>query len=299
MQEIPDGAHARLLRIEARRGWGLVVATARRFAAIRGFDLAGLLSLELFLTLVPITVMVFVLSTVAGPDGLNPGSLYVRQLRLSGEDAQLMLDTFGDSHALREEVSTWWGALSFLGWGIPMSLTLADTFAKAWRRPASPSRRLQLARGTAWFGLFLACTFASEALVVVSLRHLPGAGLVADLLAHLVGALPLVVLWTLTPMLLVNGTHWKWRVLVPVGVAAALLNGPLFQLVEVLLFPGLVWWYSGMGPLSVAMAMLTWAGIQATGWVLVACLGGVMQERREAAAGSPAQSLPAPSSSST
>lgn len=265
-------------RAEATRGAGILVATLKRSTSIHGADLAGLLSLELFLTLVPITMMAFVLFNGGTESGLDVGALYVRQLHLTGDHASLVMQTFGDSEQLREELSRWQGMFGFLVWGIPTSITLADTFAKAWQREAPPMVE-KVVRGAAWFAVYLAASFGADLagqLAHHQLLHSP----VRMAIAILVQTLPMVVLWSLTAQLLVPGHTGSWRLALAVGFTSAIALGPVLQAAEVVAFPVVMDWWTGFGPLGVAMTLLTWSLVQATGWVLAACLGAIMWERR-------------------
>ena len=108
------------------------------------------MSIELFTTVLPLIILGFAyLSGFA--DNASVGKLFVRQLGLTGSSEQNVLAAFGTSDALR---SSWTvvGLAGFLIWGIPMALTVAGMFGKAWQRePFSLGQRL--GRGAAWFVL--------------------------------------------------------------------------------------------------------------------------------------------------
>lgn len=270
-------AEQRLADAEDRRGWGILVACLRRFVAIEGFDLAGLISLELFLTVVPLTILGYALF-MPHHAGNAVGELYVRQLHLSGTNAQLVSQTFGTVDELRQENTTFWDGFSWLIWGVPMALTVAKVFAKAWSLP-EPGFRTQLWRGALWFVLYLVSTVSADFLEVGTRQvlHHSFLGFALGLAASTV---PLVVLWAVSHPLLVPGARWNWTTMLLIGLVGAVLNGPVLRMAEVPAFPLFMSWWEGFGPLGVAMTLLTWSTVQGVGWVVAACVGAVVVERR-------------------
>ena len=270
-------AEQRLADAENRRGWGIVVAATRRFMSIEGFDLAGLVALELFLTVVPLTIIGYALFA-PHKAGTAVGDLYVRQLHLAGDDANLVRRTFGSVFELQAAYSDPWGLLGWAIWGIPMALTVAKVFAKAWTMP-EPGFWTQVWRGTAWFLLYMAATVCSD-VIEMSSRHLLPHGPVAYFGGMLVGLLPLVILWAASHPLLVPGARWNTSTMILIGLIGAVLTGPVMRIAEVPAFPLFMSWWEGFGPLGVAMTLLTWSMVQGLGWLVAACLGAVVVERR-------------------
>src|ERR1700693_6403085 len=124
-----------------------VAAIVARFNEIDGGTVGGLVSVQLFTTVNPLIIMGF--SYLTGfADNASPGSVFSRELGLVSPLTEHVRATFGHSSGLR---SRWAfiGVAGFLVWGIPMSITIAGIFAKAWRREQF-GRGQRLLRGAAW-----------------------------------------------------------------------------------------------------------------------------------------------------
>jgi hypothetical protein len=91
---------------------------------------------------------------------------------------------------------------------------------------------------------------------------------------------PVWIFWSLTPVLLVrNGGRGGLRYLALAGLAGVLIDGTIIPLSARICFPTLLHGWDGLGPIGVAMALLTWSGVIGVGWVVTACVGGVLWER--------------------
>jgi len=95
----------------------------------------------------------------------------------------------------------------------------------------------------------------------------------------LVALLPVWIFWSLTPVLLVQHGGWGWRDLLRAGLAGAVIDGVILGAVR-LFFPIVLQGWTGFGPMGVAMTLMTWCGVLATGWVVIACAGAIVYERR-------------------
>src|SRR4051794_13481779 len=124
----------RLRRIVHSRSADFGTATVRRFLGVDGFTHATLLSIELFTTVIPLIIISFAYRNDFASDA-NLGDRFIALLGLSGERAQDVHDLFGSADGIR---STWSvaGVAGFLLWGIPMAITVASMYARAWQRPA-------------------------------------------------------------------------------------------------------------------------------------------------------------------
>ena len=123
--------------------------------------------------------------------------MFVRQLGLTGSTEHTVRAAFGSSHALQ---SSWTilGLAGWVVWGIPMAITVAGMFARAWRRePFNFAGRLW--RGLVWFLLYLALLIVRERIGYgLSVSNASHAAFVA---ASLV---PSWIFWSLTPVVLVR-----------------------------------------------------------------------------------------------
>ena len=198
----------RLEQLEDSRSLGVPVATTRRFFEIEGLDLAGLLALELFTTVIPLILIGFGWASGFNAQ-LSFGDMLIKQLELKGAAAEQMHDLFGTGASLKS-IWTVFGLGSFLFWGIPMSSQVAKTFGRAFRRRRFSFGR-EVWRGTVWFVLFL----VTQALTLqVSIGN---PDTVAEVAMNLLGLLPSFLLWSVTPVILVrdefhsfNRDSWKY-----------------------------------------------------------------------------------------
>ncbi len=253
-------------------------AVAERFVEIDGVTEGGLLSVQLFVTVIPLIIIGFAYFSGFGENS-SVGELFIRRLGLHHPLDNRVREAFGSSSGI-VSVWTFFGIAGFLVWGIPMSSKVAAMFARAWR--SRPFGRVeQLARGATWFVLYLGTLFAHESVAF-------GAQRVAESrAAFLVLALvPVWIFWSLTPVLLVRKDTWAWRTVAVVGLAGVVIDGIILAAVVRVGFPVLLEGWSGFGPMGVAMTLMTWCGVLATGWVVNACAGAVLWERT-----APAQAL--------
>jgi hypothetical protein len=189
-------AQDRARRLEQGRRTGLFVAIGKRFVKIDGAVYGGLMAIELFTTVLPLMILGF--GYFSGfASNASVGTAFVRQLGLNGASAHTVEAAFGTSKALQ---SSWTviGLAGWLVWGIPMAITVAGMFAKAWQREqfSMPQR---LGRGTVWFVLYLTVLVVRERIAFgTSAEPGPQVGL------YLVSLIPVWLFWTLTPVLLVR-----------------------------------------------------------------------------------------------
>jgi hypothetical protein len=200
------------------------------------------------------------------------GNVFVRQLGLNGATANVVRTAFGTSKALQ---SSWTvlGLAGWLVWGIPMAITVAGMFAKAWRREQFTLLQ-RLGRGIGWFVLYLVMLVVRERIAFgVSREPGPQVGL------FVVSLIPVWFFWTVTPALLVrNGGRGK-KYLAQAGLAGLLIDGVILGLGTRIVFPHLISGWTLFGPIGVAMAVMTWCGVLGFGWVITACFSAALWER--------------------
>ena len=204
-------------RLEQGRRTGLFVAVGKRFVEIDGGIFGGLMAIELFTTVLPLIILGF--GYFSGfASNASVGTLFVRQLGLTGASAQTVRAAFGSSKALQ---SSWTvvGWLGWLVWGIPMAITVASMFAKAWRREQFTMLQ-RLGRGTAWFVLYLTMLIVRER-IAFGVSHDPG----ARFALFLVSLIPVWLFWTLTPVLLVRDGARGKKFLAEAGLAGLVIDG--------------------------------------------------------------------------
>ena len=251
-----------------------MVALAKRFVEIEGGVLAALLAVEFFTTMLPLVIIGYGYMSGFAHDA-SVGTVIGRELGLDRSSTDFLRSAFGSSARLR---STWTllGVAGFLVWGIPMSMTIASMFARAWRRqPLSTGTRLW--RGMLWFFLYLA--------VLVAREHLGGHVPSWERLAlFTVSMIPLWAFWSLTPVILVrDGGHGR-RFLVLAGLVGVAIDGVITGVGVRIVFPILLEGWKQFGPIGVSMTLMTWSGVIGIAWVITACAGAIVWERSAPAA---------------
>lgn len=264
-------AQDRVSRLESGRRTGLLVAVGKRFGEIDGGTYGGLMAIELFTTVLPLIILGFGYFSGFAADA-SVGTLFVRQLGLTGTTEHTVRAAFGSSQALR---SSWTvlGLAGFLVWGIPMAITVAGMFAKAWRREQF-SLLQRLGRGTAWFLLYLATLVIRERIAFgVS------DGVTVRLALFVMSLVPQWLFWTFTPALLIRDGGRGKKYLAQAGLAGMVIDGVILAIATRLFFPSLLSGWTIFGPIGVAMALMTWCGVLGFGWVITACFSAVLWER--------------------
>ena len=261
----------RYRRLEDSRKKGPVAAIVARFNEIDGGTLGILVSVELFTTVIPLIIIGF--SYMSGfAENVSPGTVFIRNLGLGYPLDDRVRAAFGASSGLRSSW-TFIGVAGFLVWGIPMSITIAGIFAKAWRREQFGLGE-RLLRGATWFVLYLTMIALRERIAFAS--NQTGAIRVLLFVAALV---PVWVFWSLTPVLLVRDGGRGRTYLALAGLAGVVIDGAIIPLAARILFPQLLSGWDGFGPIGVAMALITWCTVVGVGWVVTACVGAVLWER--------------------
>ena len=258
-------------KLTESRALGPVAAVARRFKEIDGATQGVLISVQIFTVVIPLMVLGFSYFT-GFAEHVSPGTVWIRELDLDGATSETVRGAFGDSAGLR---STWTvlGLTVFLAWGIPMSITVASMFAKAWQREQFSAGQ-RLLRGAAWFVLYLLMLVLRE-----SLAFGPDYGNGTQWVMILVSLIPVWAFWSLTPVILVRDGGHGFRYLALAGLAGVVIDGVIVPIVGRLIFPKVIDAWTEFGPIGVAMALMTWCAVLGTAWVITACVGAVMWER--------------------
>jgi hypothetical protein len=246
-------------------------AIVARFNEIDGGTQAVLVSIELFTTVLPLIIIGF--SYLSGfAENVSPGTLLIRELGLEYPLNDRVRAAFGASSGLRSSW-TFIGVAGFLVWGIPMSITIAGIFAKAWRREQFGLSE-RLLRGATWFVLYLTMITLRERITFGS--HQTGAIRALLFVAALV---PVWIFWSLTPVLLVRDGGRGRTYLALAGLAGVVIDGTILPLAARVFFPQLLSGWDGFGPIGVAMALMMWCMVMGIGWIVTACVGAVLWER--------------------
>ena len=248
-----------------------VAAVMARFKEIDGANQGVLVSVQLFTVVVPLMILGYSYISGFGAN-VSPGTVWIRELGLTGANSDTVRGAFGDSAGLRSKW-TFLGVAAFLVWGIPMSVTVAGMFAKAWHREQFGFGQ-RLARGSLWFALYLTMIVLRER---IAFGSAPTG--VAQVLLLAASLIPVWVFWSLTPVILVRDGGHGFKYLALAGLAGVVIDGIAIPVVGRLIFPTVIGSWTEFGPIGVAMALITWCGILGTGWVLTACVGAALWER--------------------
>ncbi len=259
-------------KLEQHRQAGFVLQSLRRFHKIDGKHLALVISLNLFVAVIPLLIIGY-----AFLEGFNPhhsvGAQAVENLHLTGSTAHLVRDTFATAQSGRS-VALSISLISLLITGLDVSATAQVAFARAFGM--TPLRGAQkYLRGGAWLVLLLADTGAS-----VTLRTL-AAG--RPLWFALIAAGVLLVLefgfFLVSPRLLLD-LPFAWRDLVP-GAVVCTVAGAVVHAVAVFFLRKWFGEYgNAYGGFGVGLALIAALGIVASFWVWIAAVMGVYWERK-------------------
>ena len=271
-----DVLQERYRRLMSVRQLRPAVAIAQRYKEIDGSTLGLMVSVLLFTTVLPLMILGFCYFD-GFAENVSPGTIWIRELGLRHPRSDQVREVFGDAAGL-ESNWTFFGVAGFLVWGIPMAVTVAGIFARAWRRAPLPLVPRVL-RGAAWFLLYLAMLVCRERIAFGG-HHPP----TIRMLLFLVAQLPVWIFWSLTPVLLIRDGARGMAYLATAGLAGVVIDGVAIPLTGRLVFPPLLDGWNGFGPIGVAMALLTWCGVVGTGWILTACVGAILWERQAPAA---------------
>ncbi len=257
--------------MEHARRTGPLIAVGARFVEIEGFTQGGLLAIELFTTVIPLMILGFGYLTGFAKNA-SIGNVFIRQLGLDDSLADTVRATFGTAKGLE---STWtvFGLAGFLVWGIPMSVTVAAMYARAWRRETLSIGRA-LARGSIWFVIYLTMIIVRERISFAG--HVHGG---SRALLVVVALIPVWIFWSVSPVLLVRDGDRSRRALMIAGLAGVVIDGVVMPIAGRIALPLLLKGWDGFGPIGVAMTLMTWCGVMGFGWVVTACAGAVLWER--------------------
>ncbi len=258
-------------RLAESRALSPLKAVLERFKEIDGANQGVLVSVQLFTVVIPLMILGF--SYFEGfAENASPGTIWIRELGLSGPTSDTVRDAFGDTAALRS-LWTVLGVAAFLVWGIPMAIMVASIFAKAWRREQFSAKQ-RLLRGSLWFALYLMMLVLRERTAFGAEYH----G-VTQLLLFVVALVPVWVFWSLTPLILVRDGGHGLKYLALAGLAGVVIDGIIVPAIGRIIFPGVIDAWTSFGPIGVAMAIMTWCAVLGTAWVITACVGAVLWER--------------------
>ena len=257
---------------EKRPRIGFLLRSSRRFNEIEGKHLSLVISMNLFVALIPLLILGY-----AFLEAFNPhrsfGVVLVHAFHLTGRTAQTVEDTFTTANSGKNAALSI-SLISLLITGFDVSATVQLAYARAFA--VNPLTGLhKYLRGAAWLVVLIAVSGGG-----LTLRYL----IVGRPAWAIVIAVPLYLLlqfgfFMVTPRLLLD-LPFAWRDLAPgaaVSTGAAILINAVssFELHSWLSAYGRA--YGGFG---IGLGIIAYLGILALFWVWVAAVMGVYWERK-------------------
>ncbi len=259
-------------KLEQRPWVAFPLESVRRFNKIEGKHLALVITLNLFVAVIPLIIIGYAFIEAFNPQR-DVGNLLVGNLHLTGSTAQIVKGTFTNASS-GKNVALSISVILLLITGLDVSATAQIAYARAFSM--TPLRGVQkYLRGAAWLVLLLADTGVALTLRSLATHHPLWFALVT-------GAVLLMVefgFYLVTPRLLLD-LPFAWRDLVP---GAAVCTGAAVVVHTVALFFLRNWFgeyghaYGGFG---VCLALAAFMGLIASFWVWIAAVMGVYWERK-------------------
>ena len=259
-------------RLERRPRVGFLLQVNRRFNKIEGKHLALVISLNMFVAVIPLLIIIYAFIASFSANR-SFGVLLDRDLHLTGNSALIVRDTFTNAKS-GKSVALSISVISLLITGLDISATAQVAYARAFTM--TPLRGAQkYLRGAAWLVLLLADT-----VIILALRNL-AASLPAwfTVVAGVVLLALEFVFYLITPRLLLD-LPFKWRDLVP---GAALCTGAAVIVHAVVFFFLRKWvaeYGEAYGGFGVSLALIAAIGIISSFWIWIAAVMGVYWERK-------------------
>jgi uncharacterized BrkB/YihY/UPF0761 family membrane protein len=259
-------------RLERRPRVGFLLQVNRRFNKIEGKHLALVISLNLFVAVIPLLIIIYAFIASFSPNR-SFGVLVARDLHLTGNSALIVRDTFTNARS-GKSVALSISVISLLITGLDVSATAQLAYARAFSMTPLAGVQKYL-RGAAWLFLLLADT-----VIVLALRRLAESR--PPWFTVAAGALLLVLeflFYLVTPRLLLE-LPFKWRDLVP---GAAVCTGAAVIVHAVIFFFLRKWvgeYGQAYGGFGVSLALIAAIGIISSFWIWIAAVMGVYWERK-------------------
>jgi len=259
-------------RLERRPRVGFLLQANRRFNEIEGKHLALVISLNMFVAVIPLLIIIYAFAFSFSANR-SFGVLVVRDLDLTGNSALVVRDTFSSAKS-GKSVALSISVISLLITGLDISATAQVAYARAFTM--TPLQGVQkYLRGAAWLVLLLADT-----VIVLALRNLAASRPAWFTVAAGVVLLVLeFVFYLITPRLLLE-LPFKWRDLVP---GAAVCTGAAVIIHAVGFFFLRKWvgeYGQAYGGFGVSLALIAAIGIISSFWIWIAAVMGVYWERK-------------------
>ena len=233
---------------------------------------AMLLAFNLFICVVPLTIMVFAIIAPGRRQPLELGQVMVEQFRLHGSTADIVRGAFPSNEGILRVASVI-VVVSFAISGFDVGSIFEKTFAEAWGVKPFGGWRGAI-RGGTWFVLVFASFGMSQFLQAIPARHgrpFYAAVVPVILIMH-------YLFWLITPRLLLD-KKLDPPDLRPGAVMGMIASTVLWRL-SAFILPGWFDWYGrGFGAIGIGLAMLSWTYVVAVVWVVIVVASSAYWER--------------------
>ena len=261
-------------RLLVVRALDVPTSIVRRFFQIDGIRKGMLMAFNLFISILPLTILTFALVSQFR-SRISLSQVFIEQFQLKGETATIVRTAFPLTSNIRKTASAI-AVVSFAISGFDVASVFQKTFAEAWN--VRPLRRWHgPVRGAVWF----VAVFGTFAFAQLLQRAPARFGVWAYLIVTPIVAIMNYLFWLITPRLLLDKRLNK-RDLRPGAIMGMLLATGLW-LLSALILPGWFSWYGrGFGGLGIALALLSWTYVVSIVWVIIVVISAIMWERHAA-----------------
>ncbi|HRE00688.1 MAG TPA: hypothetical protein PLV68_05280 [Ilumatobacteraceae bacterium] len=258
-------------RLIAMRAIDIPTSIIRRFFQIDGMRMAMLMAFNLFISIVPLAVIMFAFVSKVRSN-LSISQVMIELFHLKGETARIVATAFPQTPNVLRMASVI-AIVSFAISGFDVASAFQRTFADAWNSERPRGWRGP-ARGGAWFLLVFA-TFAFGQLLQ---RGPARYGLVAYAITIPLIAFMNYWFWQLTPRLLLSKPLDNNDL--RLGAVLGMIGSTALWWLSMLILPGWFSWYGrGFGGIGIALAILSWTYVVSVVWVVIVVVSAVMWQR--------------------
>ncbi|MEO6123584.1 MAG: YhjD/YihY/BrkB family envelope integrity protein [Ilumatobacteraceae bacterium] len=270
--EPPGSPHlSRRDRIVAMRGISIPTSIVRRFFQIDGIRMAMLMAFNLFISIIPLTIIAF--SFVSRfRDRISLSQVFIEQFHLKGETARIVVGAFPKTSNVLKIASVI-AVGSFAISGFDVASNFQRTFADAWNAKRIKGWRGPL-RGGVWFVLVFATFAFGQLLQRGPAKYGGGAYFIS---------IPIVAImnywfWQVTPRLLLDKKLDSSDL--RLGAILGMVASTALWVLSLFILPGWFSWYGrGFGGVGIALALLSWTYVVSVVWVVIVVISAVMWER--------------------
>ncbi len=258
-------------RLIALRAISIPTAIIRRFFQIDGIRMAMLMAFNLFISIIPLTILAFAFVSRLR-NRISLSQVFIEQFQLDGETARVVLGAFPKTSNVLKIASAI-AVASFAISGFDVASVFQRTFADAWNVKRVRGWRGP-ARGAVWFVLVFATFAFSQLLQRGPTKH----GTELYFVVVPIVAIMNYWFWRVTPVLLLD-KKLNARDLRP-GAILGMIGSTALWWLSLVILPGWFSWYGrGFGGVGIALAMLSWTYIVSIVWVVIVVISAVMWER--------------------